>query len=306
MNDKKRFHFDNIYRSEPRVFDGIILYQVGDLSCAGNYEIGDHIQFCHEISYVVSGKGRFFTNGRSYPVCAGDVYLNLPGERHNGIADPADPFRFFYLGYDFEPRLTEQNTLTHIRKMFGQVVRPIQKDRFNLQEPFLHIFSEIINARQDADLMLQTCLQQILMLAYRDFFENWEKAYQPQTDAQSPRRLVYEVIHYIDVHLADLDDLAKIAAELDYSYAYLSRVFTQETGLGIQDYYQRKRFAWAAELLQNTGLSITRVAGDLRYQSIHSFSKAFRKRFGLSPSEYKILCQKSQNRNNEAASLDKD
>lgn len=299
MSDRNKFHFDNVYQNNPRIFEDIILYQVGDLSCAGGYEIGEHVQYCYEISYVVSGKGCFLTNGHSWPVSAGDIFLNRPSERHNGIADQIDPFRYFYLGYDFRDSRDEPDSLDHIRKMLDQAHEPVVRDKSNIQEPFVHIFSEIINAGNYTDLMIRAFLNQILVLTYRNCFESWEKAYQPPDEGQNSRQIVYEVIHFIDANLDELTDLSRIATELGYSYSYLSRVFSLETGLGIQDYCQKKRFDRAADLLKNTDQSVTSIAQNLRYQSIHSFSKAFRKHFGLSPTDYQALHQKSQIRTNE-------
>lgn len=291
VNTQKKFHFDNIYMESHRLYEDIILYQIGDLSCESGYTIGDHEQYCYEISYIVSGKGCFYTNDRSYQVKKGDIYLNMPGEYHNGIADKIDPFRYFYLGYIFKEQKDGQSSLTHIHKMFDQVKNPVLPDKFNIQVPFLNIFSEIINVSSYTDLMIKTYLHQIVVLAFRNFFESWEKEYIPQGDDQKSKKMVYKVVNYIDTHIYYITDLFKIAVELGYSYSYLSRVFSLETGLSIQDYYQKKRFEKAVELLKNSDFSITRIAEDLQYQSIHSFSKAFRKNFGISPTVYQDLCK---------------
>ena len=292
VNKRKKFHFDNVYVENPRLYEDIILYQIGDLSCESGYTIGEHEQYCYEISYVVSGKGCFLTDGRSYPVKKGDIFLNKPGEYHNGIADKVDPFRYFYLGYVFQEQKDGHGSLAHIRKMFDQVKNPVLPDKFTIDIPFINIFSEIINVGGYTDLMIKTYLHQIVVLAFRNFFEGWEKEYSPQDNDQKTKQIVYEVVNYIDTHLYNLADLSKIAVELGYSYSYLSRIFSLETGLRIQDYYQKKRFEKAVELLKNADYSITRIAEDLQYQSIHSFSKAFRKYFGISPTVYQNLCRK--------------
>lgn len=294
MDTRKRFHFDNIYRENPRFYEDIILYQIGDLSCENGYVIGEHKQYCYEISYIVSGKGCFFTNGRPSQVKKGDIYLNIPGEYHDGIADKIDPFRYFYLGYVFKEQKDEQSQLLHIRKMFDKVKNPVLHDKFNIEIPFLNIFSEIINVKSYTDLLIKTYLHQIVVLAFRNFFESWEKEYTPEGNEPKSKQVVYEVIHYIDTHLFNLKDLSQIAVELGYSYSYLSRIFSAETGLSIQDYYQKKRFEKAVEMLKDSNMSITRIAEDLQYQSIHSFSKAFRKSFGISPTVYQDLCKKDK------------
>lgn len=291
--DRKKFHFDNTYMENPQLFDQIVLYQIGDLSCEGGYVIGEHKQFCYEISYIVSGEGQFFTNGKSYFVRKGDVYLSLPEEVHKGVADKIDPFRYFYVGFTFEDCQLEQNPFYHIRKMFDQVKKPVLPDKFNIKAPFINIFNEIINVKSYSSLMMKTYLHQIVVLAYRNYFESWEKEYAPKSDTEKSKQIVYEVINHIDVNLCKITDLSAIAVELGYNYSYISRIFTHETGLSIQEYYNKKRFEKAVDLLKKSELSITQIAEDMQYQSIHSFSKAFRKNFGISPTEYQILYKKN-------------
>lgn len=286
---QKKFHFDNEYMDAPRLYESIILYQIGDLSCEGGYVIGEHVQCCYEISYIVSGSGHYYTNGNRYPVRKGDVYLSLPGERHDGVADAIDPFRYFYVGFNFDASRNDQELFTHIRKMFDQVKKPVVPDRTDIHVPFVNIFNELINFKDYASLMIKTYLYQIIILAYRNFYDSWEKEYAPQGNADETKRIVYEIVNYIDVNLCGITELTQIASELGYSYYYLSHIFSREIGLTIKEYYNRKRFEKAAELLRASDLSVTRISEKLRYQTIHTFSKAFRNAFGISPSEYQAL-----------------
>lgn len=291
-NKNKKFHFDNIFLDNPQLYGHVVLYQIGDLNCEGGYTIGEHKQFCYEISYIVSGKGQFFTNGCSYAVKKGDIYLSMPGECHDGVADKIDPFRYFYAGFNFVDSQNEQNPFNHIKRMFDQLKNPVIPDKFNIHDPFVNIFNEIINVNNFTSLMMRTYLHQIVVIAYRNFFDSWEKNYAPRNDTEKTKRIVYEIINYIDVNLLNIKDLSEIAEELGYNYSYISRIFTIETGLSIQEYHNKKRFEKAVELLKESELSITQIAENLQYQSIHSFSRAFRKNFGISPTEYQLLFKK--------------
>ncbi|NSW90547.1 MAG: AraC family transcriptional regulator [Firmicutes bacterium] len=288
------FHFDRTFYNEPQIYDFITLYQIGDLYCRGGYSIGEHKQYCYEISYIVSGKGYYSSNENKYPVKAGDIYLNMPGELHNGLADLVDPFRYFYVGFTFNNDNRDQSPFTHIQKMFYQVKCPVVQDKFDIKTPFLNIFHELINLKEYSSLMIKICLHQLILLTYRNFFEQWEKEYIPHKDASNYRNIVYEVVNYIDNNLFKIKELTQIANELGYSYSYLSHIFSRETGLSIQEYYNQKRFEKAGELLKNGNLSVTEIAEMLQYQSINSFSKAFRKNIGISPSEYQALYSKNK------------
>ena len=95
-------------------------------------------------------------------------------------------------------------------------------------------------------------------------------------------------------NLYEIEELPQIAEKLGYSYSYLSHMFSRETGLTIQQYYNQRRFGLAIEMLKKGELNITEIAEKLHYQSIHSFSKAFRKAIGVSPIQYQNLYKKDQ------------
>ncbi|RXZ81307.1 AraC family transcriptional regulator [Paenibacillaceae bacterium] len=288
-----KFHFDNVYFQDPKRYGDILLYQVGDLSCAGGYEIGEHLQQCYEISYIASGKGVFTCDGVPYAVQEGDLVLNLPGQMHNGIADQQEPFRYFYVGFAFQERTGQghegRDAFLHIRKMFDQVETPVIANQKGIATPFTNLFHELINLKNYSPLMIETYLQQLIVMAYRSFYDRWVLYYAPISKSDETKNIIYGVINYIDVHLLELTELSAIAAELNYSYTYLSHIFSRETGLTIKEYYNRKRFEKASEWLKLSQWSVTQIAEKLHYQSIHSFSKAFRNYYGISPTEYQTL-----------------
>ncbi|WP_256756870.1 AraC family transcriptional regulator [Cohnella sp. WQ 127256] len=286
-----KFHFDNKYYHTPRIYDAILLYQVGDLSVDSGFSIGNHDQFCYEISYIASGSGYYWSNDRCYPVKAGDIYLSLPGEQHDGQADRDDPFRYYYIGFGFDESQSEYGSLVHIQRMFDQVKMPVTADKFGIYSPFLGIFNEMINLKAYSDLLIKTYIVQIITFAYRNFFDSWERQYTRENGTDKNYSPIYEIIHYIDSNLESetIIQLIQLEEELGYSYSHLSRLFSQTTGSTIKQYFNRKRFEKAVQLLKDSTCSITHISEKLGYQSIHTFSKAFRKSYGLSPTEYQQM-----------------
>ncbi|PAV28319.1 hypothetical protein CIL05_16925 [Virgibacillus profundi] len=286
------FHFDNSYFNEPQLFESIMLYQIGDLSCKGGYVVPEHKQLCYEISYIVSGTGIFMNKDDCYRVGEGDIILNVPGELHGGKADDDNPFRYFYVGFNFVNGADEQNSLSHIKKLFDQLQQSVVSNKQNIEVPFVQIFNELINLEKYSTYMIEMYLHQIVVLAYRSFCDNWLTKYRPGMKDSETKQIVYKVINYIDTNLYRIKALSDIAEELHYSYSYLSSIFAKEIGLTIKDYYNRKRFEKAIEWLKSGELNVTQVAEKLQYQSIHAFSKAFRQNFGVSPTGYQTLLMK--------------
>lgn len=62
FNYGKLFEFDNLFVNNPIKLGPFNLYQIGEVGLENGGVIFEHIQICHEISYIVSGKGVFYTN----------------------------------------------------------------------------------------------------------------------------------------------------------------------------------------------------------------------------------------------------
>ena len=74
----------------------------------------------------------------------------------------------------------------------------------------------------------------------------------------------------------------------DYSYAYLSRIFSQTMGIPIRDYYSQRRLEKAAEMLIEE-LPISVVSERLQFADVSSFCKAFKAHYNVSPKKYQQM-----------------
>jgi AraC-like DNA-binding protein len=82
-------------------------------------------------------------------------------------------------------------------------------------------------------------------------------------------------------------DLDAIAAHAGYSRYHFVRAFKAVYGQTPGQYLSRRRTERAEELLRTANLSVTEVCTLVGFSSLGTFSAAFKKRTGLSPSEYR-------------------
>jgi AraC-like DNA-binding protein len=90
---------------------------------------------------------------------------------------------------------------------------------------------------------------------------------------------------YLDESFRTTFSAEALSRHFGYSPSYLYKAFKRDFGVSPKQYHADRRFEYAAGCLAN-GIPIIDVAEALTYTSLANFSRDFKKRFGLSPSEY--------------------
>ena len=98
---------------------------------------------------------------------------------------------------------------------------------------------------------------------------------------------INKVVAYINNHLDETLDLKKLANEAALSDFHFHRIFKTLKGEAIGGYITRLRLEAIARLLRYTTLTIEEIAFNIGYETTASLSKAFKKQYGISPTEYR-------------------
>ena len=98
---------------------------------------------------------------------------------------------------------------------------------------------------------------------------------------------INKVLIYIDNHLGEKLDLEALASVSNFSAFHFHRIMRAYLHESIGSYIIRLRLETAASLLQFTDLPINEIAFKIGYETPSSFTKAFRKKFNISPSEFR-------------------
>jgi len=98
---------------------------------------------------------------------------------------------------------------------------------------------------------------------------------------------VLKVLRYIEDNYRS-GSLAEIARLVHYDFTSLSRRIKGHTGKTYTELVQEKRLSQAAWMLKNTDETVTDIALSVGYENISYFYRAFSKRYGATPREYRI------------------
>ena len=94
------------------------------------------------------------------------------------------------------------------------------------------------------------------------------------------------VTSYIEEHLAEPISLASLAELVGLSTYHFCRAFKQSVGMPPHRYHSRQRIERAKALLAKPALSVTEIGLAMGFSETSSFTAAFRKATGFTPSAY--------------------
>ncbi len=107
------------------------------------------------------------------------------------------------------------------------------------------------------------------------------------------RNVIINMIHHSD-SLPTLNYSEFISDKLGYDYTYLANIFSEVTGVTIQQYIIINRVERAKELILYNELTLTEIAFQLNYSNVAHLSTQFKKITGLTPSFFKKIGQKKR------------
>lgn len=104
---------------------------------------------------------------------------------------------------------------------------------------------------------------------------------------------IIELVHYTDDQIkVNLSDF--LSEKLNHNYTYLANIFSGVKSTTIEQYYISHKIEKAKELLVYDDLNLTEIARKLHYSSVAHLSYQFKKKTGLTPSQFKSLKNKNR------------
>ena len=116
---------------------------------------------------------------------------------------------------------------------------------------------------------------------------NYTKKMREQNTHAIYSRHIIQCINYIYDHMHERITLEEIAADVNLSNSYLSRLFKKEMHMSVSEYISRKKIETAKNMIDYSEYSITDISSILAFPSQSYFVKVFKQYVGLTPGKYK-------------------
>ena len=98
---------------------------------------------------------------------------------------------------------------------------------------------------------------------------------------------IIKALHFMDLNFKNQISLEQISKHVGLTPTYFSSLFHEKMNTTFKEYLTSLRLDYAEKLLFISDFSSTEICYTSGFNDFSSFSRAFKKRFSLSPSEYK-------------------
>lgn len=133
------------------------------------------------------------------------------------------------------------------------------------------VVKEVLNRRSDIKL--------------RTLGEDYAKTISSEEESD----VIEAVRKYIDQHINEELVVEKLSQMAYVSQNHLTRSFKKKFGMTVIDYITEHRLTLAESMLKNTNKTVTMIADEVGYFDYVYFSKLFKRHYGMTPREYRIV-----------------
>ncbi|WP_038904384.1 arabinose operon transcriptional regulator AraC [Dickeya zeae] len=231
------------------------------------------------INLTIKGQGKVLDGDDTFFCNPGDLLLFPPRSRHYYGRAPGSDCWYHRWVY-FRPRAYWADWLEWHSK--GCDVGRLTLSNPGLLQEFDKLFANIEqthrSGRRFAEELAMNLLERLLLRAMEE-------------DPQSPQRImdprVIEACQFITGNLAGELRIDEVARHVCLSPSRLAHLFREQVGVNILRWREDQRVIRAKLLLQTTQESIAAVGRVVGYDDQLYFSRVFRKRVGVSPSDFR-------------------
>ncbi len=231
---------------------------------------------CHdhyEIYYQIEGTRTYFIDNNCYPVKAGDVILISKNMLHKTVSCDAGAYSRIVVYF------TDHSIPACLQDVVAQLFSCPTLTLNNTEEikkRFMDLF-EIEKSTEPYKIEWMKCRLFELLLSLT-------KSEQKNSIADD---FISVTTSFLKSHLSESLALSNVAAHFSFSPSHFSRKFKKEAGVGYQEYIIGLRTQLAKELLEESDMNITEIAGQCGFGDSNYFSSVFRRVYKMSPRTYR-------------------
>ncbi len=252
-----------------------------------------HYHNNYEISFITEGSGKRIVGDSIEEFQPGDLVFighNLP---HVWIADKEEStlsrrsLEMVFLQFGSEvltPQMLELPEFRYVKRalamsdsgiqIVGQTLNEVSE--LMLQLPYLKSFERMLHFLNLMNIIGRSSTN--IELASREYIKK---------RFNNVNKRIADIHEYLMKNYREEVDLKNLAGLVNMAEGSLCRFFKMKMGITLFDHLNQIRTDFACKLLMDPDLSILRICLDSGFNNCSNFNKQFKKRTGVTPSEYR-------------------
>ena len=231
------------------------------------------------MNLTVKGRGKIFSGEHEFIVEPGDLLLFPPEAVHYyGRAD--DSNEWYHRWVYFRPRAYWADWLRwpHEVERVGHIKLADEQLANEFDSLFLNIEETHKEIRPMSEQLAMNLLERLLIRCYE---------VSSLADHAPMDHRILEACQILSASLSAEVSIVELAEQVFLSPSRLAHLFREQVGVSIVRWREDQRIIRAKLLLQTTPLPVAVIGQQTGYDDQLYFSRVFKKRVGVSPSEYR-------------------
>lgn len=243
------------------------LLNLGKFESKGNFnfsQVAGHVS----VHIISQGHGKFVTDFGQFDGGPGDIFVFFAGQSYHYFDDPADPWRYVWIG------LSGSNVETLLARLGFGVNTPHRHGDNQLVlaafERHFHHFSQSGNA-------------------FAATAAAWELLGLLTPPPDSRTVTADNIRQFIDQSVYSYPRLSDLAQAFHLSRSQIYRIFRQKYEMPVEEYILQSKLERGGRMLLNTDWPLEKIALTLDFCDRRHFNKVFRQKYGVTPAVYRQM-----------------
>ena len=247
-----------------------------------------------ELAYIRRGSVGVMAGSTGYTLEGGEAIFHLPNEYHNIWAngESAEVVIISFVCKSPAMRFFEKRMMSLSEEEKELVESLLMLGFETFTDPPDILYQKKMNLKQDAARgnlqLLKLRLEELLIrLMQSEGIIDRQARKSVAAGTRNDRLITDSIIKALTEKIYGTTTLDEVCAGVLFSKSHLKALFKKNTGYSIMDYYTHLKLERAKILINEGNLSISDIAELLGYSSIHYFSRVFKAKTGITPTEFK-------------------
>ena len=246
-----------------------------------------------EMVYVDKGKVIVKRNEEEILLNQGDVIFHKPNEFHAIKAYQSEP-NFFVMSFSCDSPSIMYLEKYHTKldgKLKPFISAIIEETESTFIIPKNDTTLKKLTLKKDSiiggEQLIKTYLEQLLILLIRKINEIGSQTIFPNKEHME-NHLILSIKQFLENNVENQLKISDVCKNLGYGKSFLSKIFHDQTGTTIVNYFNQLKIKHAKQLIRENNLNFSQISDKLQFDNPQYFSRVFKRITGMTPSEFKL------------------